>query len=237
MKTDFDPSDHLQEIRSALFSMADEGYNAFTVKLIPNIPASKVIGVRAPVLRAYEKSIRNSREAKTFLGSLPHAYLDEDNLHALLINSCRNFDTASELAHEFLPFVDNWATCDSISPRVFAKNKEKLLCMIGKWIESEHTYTVRFAIRMLMTHFLEDDFSPDHPERVARVSSDEYYLMMMKAWYFATALAYRYDSILPYLEEHRLDKRTHNKTIQKAIESYRIDGKAKEYLRTLRRRK
>ena len=125
MKTDFDHSDNLQEIRSALFSMADEGYKAFTVKLIPNIPASKVIGVRAPALRAYEKSIRNSREAKMFLRSLPHAYLEEDNLHALLINSCRDFDTASELAHEFLPFVDNWATCDSISPRVFAKNKEK----------------------------------------------------------------------------------------------------------------
>lgn len=232
------------KIQTELFTLQDQSYGAFQAKLIPNIDANTVIGVRTPDLRKLAKELL--REAKTdgnakarldkFLVTLPHTYYDENQLHAFLLSEEKDFETCIEGVCEFLPYIDNWATCDQLSPKVFQKNRERLLSYIAEWLETTHTYTIRFAIGMLMQHFLDEDFSAAYPKKVAAVKSEEYYVNMMIAWYFATALAKQYDAVLPYLIEEKLDKWTHNKTIQKAVESYRISPEQKAYLKTLRRK-
>jgi len=184
-----------------------------------------------PKIRALAKQIKN--DTGDFLEKLPHKYYEENNLHALLVSQIPDFDECIEKLNRFLPYVDNWATCDIMSPKSFKKNKEKLLLQIENWIKSGHTYTIRFGIEMLMTHFLDDDFDEKYLEQVSLIKSDEYYINMMIAWYFATALAKKWDFAVKYLEDARLSQWVHNKTIRKAVESYRITEKQKEYLKTL----
>lgn len=224
----------IEEIRETLFSGQDIPYRDFQSSLIPNVPADRFIGVRTPVLRKYASELAKREDAGTFLNDLPHRYFDEDQLHAFIISGEKDFDRCMALTEAFLPYVDNWATCDQMSPKVFKKHHEELLSAVRRWIVSDHVYTVRFAIGMLMEHFLEEDFDPEYPEIVASVRSEEYYVRMMAAWYFATALAKQYDAVLPFLEEHRLDPWTHNKAIQKAVESRRISQERKEQLRKIK---
>ena len=224
----------MQELKAVLFSMADEKYKNFQSKLMPTVPKEKVIGIRTPLLRKFAKDFSKTSGADLFLKNLPHEYYEENNLHAFLLEYISDFEECAKAVTEFLPFVDNWATCDSMSPKVFGKNKEKLPEYIEKWLSSGDTYSVRFGIKMLMEHFLGEDFSLEYPERVAEIESEEYYIRMMQAWYFATALAKQYDAVLPFFENCRLEKWTHNKAIQKATESYRITDEQKEYLRTLK---
>ena len=223
-------------MREELFKLQDIKYRDFQKKLIPTIDPETVIGVRTPQLRKLAKQLRRTPEAEAFLKEIPHKYFDENQLHAFLISEEKDYDKCIDRVEDFLPYIDNWATCDQLSPKVFKKHKGELLLCIYRWLESEHTYTNRFAIGMLMQHFLDEDFDLQYPEMVARIRSEEYYVNMMIAWYFATALAKQYDAVLPYLEEQKLDKWTHNKAIQKARESYRITPKQKEYLKTLKRK-
>lgn len=223
----------MSEIQSHLFSMQDEGYRAFQCRLMPTVDTKTVIGVRTPLLRKYAKKIAGSATAETFLQDLPHQYYEENNLHAFLIEEIKDFDTCVTALDAFLPYVDNWATCDSMNPKILGKHKEKLLDAVEGWLSSPHTYAVRFGIKMLMTWFLDADFSPTYLEKVAAVHSKEYYIKMMISWYFATALAKQYKATLPYLEEHRLTPWIHAKTVQKATESYRLTEEQKVYLRTL----
>lgn len=221
-------------IEAELFRMRDEKYAAMQRKIIPTVEADRIIGVRTPVLRDFAKTLYKDDDAEAFLSCLPHRYFDEDQLHAFMISLEKNFDKCLAQVEAFLPFIDNWATCDQLSPKAFKKEAERLIPHICSWIRSDKTYIVRFAIGMLMQFFLDDRFSLEYPDMVAAVESDEYYVNMMVAWYFATALAKQYDEVLPYLEEHRLDEWTHKKTIQKAVESYRITPEQKAYLKTLR---
>ncbi len=224
-------------ILSRLFELQDTGYRQFQMKLMPTVDPESVIGVRTPQLRSMAKDLRKTGSTEGiegFLGMLPHEYFDENQLHAFLLSEEKDFERCIQQVEAFLPYVDNWATCDQLSPKVFRKHKEQLLPYVRRWLTAEHTYTVRFAIGMLMQLFLDDDFAPEYPKLVASVHSEEYYVNMMIAWYFATALAKQYDSVLPYLQEQRLDAWTHNKTIQKAVESYRISPEQKTYLKTLK---
>ena len=224
------------EITTKLFSLQDTAYRDFQVKLIPGMDAQKEIGVRTPELRKLSKELAKREDIREFLNDLPHQYFDENQLHAFILSGEKDFEKCMEDLERFLPYVDNWATCDQMSPKVFRKNRKKLLESINRWIGSEHTYTVRFAIKMLMEHFLDEDFDSIYPEMVATVRSEEYYIRMMIAWYFATALAKRYDAVLPYLKQEKLDVWTHNKAIQKAVESYRITEEQKIYLKSLKRK-
>ena len=224
------------EITTKLFSLKDTAYRDFQVKLIPGMDTQKEIGVRTPELRKLAKELAKREDIREFLNDLPHQYFDENQLHAFILSGEKDFEKCMEDLERFLPYVDNWATCDQTSPKVFRKHRKELLESINRWIESEHTYTVRFAIKMLMEHFLDEDFDPIYPEMVATVRSEEYYIRMMIAWYFATALAKRYDAVLPYLKQEKLDVWTHNKTIQKAVESYRITEEQKIYLKSLKRK-
>ncbi len=212
----------INEIQEELLRNQDPEYRDFQAKLIPTIKPQAVIGVRTPALRAFAKKLYAENDFSDFLNTLPHKYFEENQLHAFLICEIKDFDICIEELNKFLPFVDNWATCDQMSPKIFKKHKERLLKQIKVWLLSFKTYTVRFAVGMLMQHFLDEDFEPEYPRLVSEVRSEEYYVNMMNAWYFATALAKQYEAILPFLEEKRLDKRTHNKAIQKALESYRI---------------
>lgn len=223
-----------EEIRRKLFSLQDIKYRDFQAKLIPGKTAEIMIGVRTPELRKLAKELGKREDIGEFLGDLPHEYFDEDQLQAFIISGMKDYKGCMEEVCRFLPFVDNWATCDQMSPKVFKKHRPALANQADKWLDSDRTYTVRFGIGMLMEHFLDEDFDLKYPERVAGLRSDEYYINMMIAWYFATALAKQYDAIIPYIENRRLDIWTHNKTIQKAIESYRITPEKKEYLRTLK---
>ena len=223
-----------EEIRQSLFELQDIKYRDFQVKLIPGKDTETMIGVRTPELRKLAKQMLKREDIGEFLRDLPHRYFDEDQLHAFIVSGIKEYGKCMEELMRFLPFVDNWATCDQMSPGVFKKHKPELLTQIREWLGSEHTYTVRFGIGMLMQHFLDEDFDPAYPELVAGVHSEEYYVNMMIAWYFATALAKQYDAVLPFIEGRRLDPWTHNKTIQKAVESYRISDEQKEYLRSLK---
>lgn len=223
-------------IQTQLFSLQDCEYRDFNARLIPTVPKERIIGVRTPALRKLAKSFSKTPDSAEFLRALPHTYYEENNLHAFLLETLRDFDRLIAELDRFLPFVDNWATCDSMSPRLFQSRRDELLPHIFRWMAASDVYTVRFAIGMLMRHYLDDAFSPDYPALVAAVRSEEYYINMMIAWYFATALAKQYDAALPYLTEHRLSPWIHNKTIQKAVESNRISKETKEYLRTLRRK-
>ncbi|MBQ6496911.1 MAG: DNA alkylation repair protein [Firmicutes bacterium] len=222
------------EIRQELFKMQDTGYRDFQLKLIPNVDPDTVIGTRTPQLRAFAKEIQKQGSEQEFLEELPHQYFDENQLHAFVLSEVKNFERCIREVDRFLPYIDNWATCDQLSPKVFRKNREQLLSHIRRWIASDKVYTVRFAIGMLMQHFLDEAFDSEYPEMVAGVKSDEYYINMMIAWYFATALAKQYKAVLPYIEEQRLTDWTHNKAIQKAIESRRISDEQKQYLRSLK---
>ncbi len=224
----------INEIREHLFSMQDTKYRDFQAKLIPTVEADSVIGVRTPELRKYATELIRQGEYDAFLQDLPHKYFDENQLHAFIVSGIRDYEKCMEEVCHFLPYVDNWATCDQMSPKVFKKHKTELLGQVKEWIKSDAAYTVRFAIGMLMEHFLDEDFDPEYPKMVAKVRSEEYYINMMIAWYFATALAKQYDAILPYIEEKKLDAWTHNKAIQKSVESYRITPEQKDYLKSLK---
>lgn len=217
-----------------LFSMQDLKYKEFHSKLMPTVDSDLVIGVRTPELRKFAKRFMKTEMAEEFLEKLPHKYYEENNLHAFMISSLKDFDETVERLNVFLPFVDNWATCDMMRPVLFKNHRRELLCEIEKWLESEKPYIVRFAIEMLMVHFLKDDFDVSYPQKVAEIRSDEYYVRMMVAWYFATAIAFQYEKILPFIENKKLDPWTHNKAIQKAVESYRITAEQKEYLKELK---
>ena len=222
-------------IRDRLFEMQDAEYRDFHSRLMPTVKKELIIGVRTPDLRKFANEISGSPLADEFMKILPHKYYEENNLHAFLIEKINDFNLCAAELDRFLPFVDNWATCDMIRPKIFKKHLPELLEKIKTGIESENTYTVRFAIEMLMCYYLDEAFDISYPAAVAQICSDEYYIKMMQAWYFATALAKQYDSVIPYLEQNRLDADTHNKTIRKAIESYRITDEKKKYLRTLKR--
>lgn len=221
-------------ILDRLFQMQDTDYRAFISKLVPNVAPEKFIGIRTPELRKFAREIKQTPEAERFLQELPHRYYEENCLHAFLIEQIRDYAACIEALKQFLPYVDNWAVCDSMSPKIFAKHRQELLLEIPDWLRSTHPYTVRFGIDALMSWYLDDAFVPEYPQMVAAVASEEYYVNMMIAWYFATALAKQYDAVVPYLQENRLSKWVHNKTIQKAVESYRITQEQKDYLRTLR---
>lgn len=223
-------------IRQRLLALRDEDYRRFHASLVPTLDPARILGVRTPALRALARSLRGTAEAADFLRALPHEYYEENNLHAYLIACERDFDRAVAEADRFLPFVDNWATCDGFSPRVFARHRAALLPHIDRWLSSGKPYTVRFGIKMLMEHFLDEGFSPAYLEKVAAVRSEEYYVNMMCAWYFATALAKQYEPTLALLKSQRLPRRVHNKAIQKAVESRRITPAQKDFLRTLRRK-
>ena len=220
-------------IRKSLLSMADEKYGDFSSKLMPTVDKEKVIGVRIPKLRKFSKALENYEE---FLTDLPHKYFEEDNLHAFLIEREKNFEKCIELLDSFLPYVDNWATCDSMKPAVLKKHPDKLLKHIKRWIKSKDVYAVRYGINLLMSFYLDENFDKKYLLMVSSVKSDEYYINMMRAWYFATALAKRYEETLPFIENNMLDVWTHNRTIQKSTESYRLSKEEKTYLKTLKRR-
>ena len=226
----------IQDIRQELFRLQDTGYRDFQAKLMPTVDRSRMIGVRTPALRAYAKALGKQPEAEAFLRDLPHAYFDEDQLHAFLLSEMKDFDRCLEEVDRFLPFVDNWATSDQLSPKCFKKHRKELLPAIRRWMASGRTYPVRFGIGMLMQHFLEEEFDSAYLDWVADLRSEEYYVNMMRAWYFATALAKQYAAALPYIEGGRLDQWTRGKAIQKAVESYRITDEQKEYLKGLRTR-
>ena len=225
-------------IQSDLFAMQDITYRDFHSKLMPTINKELVIGVRTPQLRKYSKELYKTQkeDAEVFMQTLPHTYYEENNVHAFLIEQIKDYDECIKALDEFLPYVDNWATCDMMAPKVFKKHLPKLLTEIKRWIASEHTYMIRFAIDMLMKFYLDEEFKTEQADMVAAVQSKEYYIKMVIAWYFATALAKQYEVILPYIEEKRLDVWTHTKTIQKAVESYRITPEQKTYLKTLKRK-
>lgn len=221
-------------VLTKLFELQDLSYRDFHSKLMPTVQKEKIIGVRVPKLRKFAKEFAKREEAKKFLKILPHKYYEEDNLHAFLIEQIKDFDECISALDDFLPHIDNWATCDMITPKIFRNNTEKLLPKIEEWLISDYTYQVRFAICTLMKFYLNENFDESYLSLVAKVKSNEYYINMMIAWFFATALAKQWDKAVPYIENKFLDKWTHNKAIQKALESYRITKEQKEYLKTLK---
>lgn len=223
-----------ERIRKQLFELQDLKYRNFNSSLIPTVDKETVIGVRTPQLRKLAKELSKDPDIGVFLKILPHKYYEENNLHGLIIEGMKDYDKCIAEMELFLPYIDNWATCDIISPKVFKKHLPELLDEIKVWIGSDHTYTIRLGIEMLMSFYLDDHFKPEYPEMVAGVKSEEYYVNMMIAWYFATALAKQYDAVIPFIEGKRLDKWTHNKAIQKSVESYRITPEQKAYLKMLK---
>ena len=224
------------DIYKELVSLQDKGYRDMQITIIPSVNADSIIGVRTPALRSLAKELSKREDIDTFLNDLPHKYFEENQLHAFILSGMKDAVKAFELVDKFLPYVDNWATCDQMSPKIFKKHKDILLEYINKWISSDLAYVKRFGIGMLMEHFLDEDFKTSYLTKVSKIRSDEYYVNMMIAWYFATALAKQYDATLPYIEKQKLDIWTHNKSIQKAVESYRIAPEQKEYLKTLKRK-
>ncbi len=219
---------YLEELNKA----KDIKYKEFNSKLIPNISKESIIGVKIPVIRTIaKKNIDNSNE---IFNSLPHKYYEENIIHGFLISEIKDYDNCIEELERFLPYIDNWAVCDTLNPKVFKKNTDKLIIRIKEWIKSKETYTIRFGIRMLMNYYLDDNFKKEYLKLVSKIKSNEYYINMMIAWYYATALAKQYDDTIIYLEQKKLDKWIHNKTIQKAIESNRINDNNKKYLKSLK---
>lgn len=221
-------------VENRLFEMQDKDYGDFHSRLMPNIERERIIGVRTPQLRRFAKEFVKNPEKEMFMEDLPHKYYEENNLHGFLIEAMGDFDNAVKYLERFLPYIDNWATCDMTSPKVFKKHTDKLLPCINKWIRSDKTYTIRYGIGMLMKHYLDGEFKTEYLSRVVGIKSEEYYVNMMIAWYFATALDKQYDSAVEYIEQKRLSLWVHNKTIQKAIESRRIPKDKKDYLKTLK---
>lgn len=222
-----------EEITERLFEMQDGEYRLFQAKLMPTVDPGNIIGVRTPLLRAFAKELLK-QDCSEFLNSLPHKYYDENNLHGMLICGVKDYTEAVRRMDEFLPYIDNWATCDIISPKVFKKYKAELVSEIDRWLASDRVYTIRFGIEMLMSHYLDDDFRPEYLEKVAAVKHEDYYVKMMVAWFFATALAKQWETTVPYIENARLEKWTHNKSIQKAVESYRITDEQKTHLKSFK---
>lgn len=222
------------EIRETLFENADEKYKQFHARLIPNISPEKIIGVRTPVIKKLAKEYWKNPDIDIFLKDLPHKYYDENNLHGFIIAECKDYEKSIEYINDFLPYVDNWATCDLLKPKAFTKNRYKLKKDIDLWLNSDEVYTKRFAMGMVMCHFLDSDFEKSYFSRIADIKSDEYYIQMMQAWFFATALAKQWDDAVKIIEERRLDPWTHKKAIQKSCESYRITKEQKQYLKDLR---
>ncbi len=225
-----------EEVRRRLFDLQDLKYRDFHSGLMPTVDPDVIIGVRTPALRKLSRELWKTYDVSSFLADLPHKYYEENNLHGFLIEQFQDYEACVGALNAFLPHVDNWATCDMTAPKVLGRHKPELSRQISVWLKSEDTYTVRFAMGMLMRHFLDEDFRPAYPEMVAAVSSQEYYIRMMQAWYFATALAKQYDAVLPYIENRVLEPWTHNKAIQKALESNRITAEQKNYLRELKQK-
>lgn len=223
-----------QTVQTQLYAMRDLKYRDFQCKLMPTVAPDTVIGVRTPELRRFAKAFSKQPESEEFLRILPHQYYEENNLHGFLIETIKDYDRVIAELDAFLPYVDNWATCDLMRPGILKKHLTELLVKIQEWIRDEHTYTIRFGIEMLMSFYLDEQFCPEYLALVADIRSQEYYVNMMIAWYFATALAKQYNAALPYIEQHRLDEWTHNKAIQKALESYRVTDEQKAYLRALK---
>lgn len=224
-------------IQESLFSMQDEKIRLFNAKLIPNLPLEKFIGIRTPVLRKFAKELyKNEPEkAKEFMKNLPHKYFEENQLHTFLIEQIKDYDECIAEIEKFLPYIDNWATCDSFTPKLLKKYPKELHKKIKLWIKSEHCYTVRYAIGCLLSYYLDEEFSPKDLELIAKIKSEEYYINMMIAWYFSFALIKQYDATIGYIEEKRLGDFVHRKTIQKAVESLRISDERKEYLKSFRK--
>ena len=225
----------MSAVTQRLFTLADEGYRLFQIPLMPTVAPERVIGVRTPILRKLARELAGTPEAETFLRELPHTYYEENNLHAFLVEQIQDYDACIAAIDAFLPYVDNWSTCDGWSPKVLKKHTEPLLGKVREWMASDHPYTVRYGIGMLQRHFLDDRFCPEYLAWVAAVDREEYYVRMMVAWYFATALAKQYETALPFIRDHRLPVWTHNKAIQKAVESYRVTEEHKAQLKTLKR--
>lgn len=223
-----------EDIRQRLLSLKDEKYRDFTSKLMPTVDKEKIIGVRTPLLRAFAKELIKEGEYSDFLSSLPHKYYEEDNLHGFIIEGIKDFDLCISELKRFIPYIDNWATCDCVRPKVLKKEPDRVYEFILELLKSDKTYTVRYGIGLLMSYYPDEDSSPSHLNLLSRIESDEYYINMMLAWYFATALAKQWESTIPYIEEKVLSQWVHRKTIQKAIESYRITDEQKAYLRTLK---
>ena len=223
----------MNNIENYLFDLQDIKYRLMQIKIIPTVNPKSIIGVRTPELRKYAKELIKE-DYSVFLNQLPHKYFDENQLHAFIISEIKDYSECINFINKFLPYIDNWATCDQLSPKIFKKYTNELLINIKDWINSKNTYTVRFGIGMLMSYYLDDKFNTEYLELVSNIKSDEYYINMMIAWFFATALAKQYMDTLPYIENKKLDIWTHNKTIQKAIESYRILPEYKEYLKKLK---
>ena len=224
----------MKQIVDLLFEKQDIKYRDFQAPLFPSIEKERMIGVRTPELKKLAKELYGSEPANKFIETLPHRYFDENQLHAFLISLIKDYESCLKEVERFLPYVDNWGTCDQLSPKVFAKHKEELITPIKKWLKSRHTYTARFAIGMLMQHYLDESFKEEYMELVSKVSSEEYYINMMIAWYFATALAKQYKTAIKYIEGQKLSPWVQNKTIQKSVESYRITPEQKEYLKSLK---
>ena len=224
----------MKQIVDLLFEKQDIKYRDFQAPLFPSVEKERMIGVRTPELKKLAKELYGSEPANKFIETLPHRYFDENQLHAFLISLIKDYESCLKEVERLLPNVDNWGTCDQLSPKVFAKHKEELIVPIKKWLKSKHTYTVRFAIGMLMQHYLDESFKEEYMELVSKVSSEEYYINMMIAWYFATALAKQYKTAIKYIEGQKLSPWVQNKTIQKSVESYRITPEQKEYLKSLK---
>ena len=224
----------MTDLQKKLFELQDLNYKAFHQRLIPTIAPERIIGIRTPDLRKFSKKFAQDNDTQAFLNELPHKYYEENNLHAFIIEKIKDYDKAMFETEKFLPYIDNWATCDMFKPKVFSKNTDKLILKIDAWLESEKTYTVRYGIRLLMSYYLDENFKTEYLEIVSKIRSQEYYVNMMIAWYFATALAKQYDSAVKFLEDFKLDKWVHNKTIQKSVESNRISPEKTAYLKTLK---
>ncbi len=227
----------MKYVTEELLKLQDAEYRVFMSKLLLSVEEERILGIRTPDLKKMAVELSKHKRDAAFIRILPHEYFEENQLHAFILSGYRDFNTCISEVTRFLPYIDNWASCDQLSPKVFRKHHQELIPYIRQWLSSDRTYTIRFAIKMLMDHFLEDDYDAKYPELVAAARSEEYYINMMRAWYFATGLAKQTDSILPYIEEGKLDSWTHNKTIQKAVESYRIPEEMKERLKKYRIRK
>ena len=224
----------ITNVQTRLFELQDLKYRDFHAKLMPTVNKEKIIGVRTPALRVFAKKYGKTDEAKEYLQILSHQYYEENNLHGLLIEQIKEYDTCLEELERFLPYIDNWATCDMLAVKVVKKHLDTFIDEVYRWMESDHAYTIRFGISMLMRYYLEDAFQMEYPEKVAQIRSEEYYVNMMRAWYFATALAKQYDATIPYIENKRLSIWIHNKAISKAVESRRITEEQKAYLKSLK---
>jgi len=222
------------DIEKRIISLKDEEYKEFTSRIVPNVDSEKIVGVRVPLLRKLAKEILKDEGYEAFFAKIPHNTYEENNLHAFMICEIKNYDECINEVDRFLPYVDNWATCDSMRPKVFDKNTDKLMTDIKRWLASKETYTIRFAIEMIMNFYLDDNFNADYLEMVSKIHSNEYYVNMMIAWFFATALTKQYESALPYIKNNKLDQWVHNKTIQKAIESRLISDEQKIFLKALK---